>query len=67
MCTNPDCSARTATSLMYWFKTLKTAEGFGPKTIEVLVENGKISLEDVYALTSANFEKMGLVKSNPSI
>ena len=44
---------------MYWFKTLKTAEGFGPKTIEVLVENGKISLEDVYALTSVDFEKMG--------
>ena len=59
LCANSDCSARTSTSLFYWFKTLKTADGFGPKTIEVLVENGKVSLEDVYALKSTDFEKMG--------
>jgi DNA ligase (NAD+) len=59
MCTNSDCSARKATSLYYWFKTLKSADGFGPKTIEVLVENGKIKLEDVYELQISEFEKMG--------
>ena len=59
MCVNASCSARHVTSLFYWFKTLRTADGFGPKTIEVLVDNGKTRLEEVYALQESDFVKMG--------
>ncbi|MCP4808043.1 MAG: DNA ligase [Proteobacteria bacterium] len=50
------CPAQVETGLRHWFRTLKTAEHFGPKTIERLVAGGFDSLEKLYALTEADLK-----------
>jgi DNA ligase (NAD+) len=44
--------------LFYFFKTLETAKGFGPKTLETLVSNGYSSIENVFALKEQDFLDM---------
>ncbi len=59
-CTNTkDCPAQTRTTLFYFFKTIETAKGFGPKTLEVLVENDHNSVEAIFALKEKDFVEMG--------
>ena len=53
------CPAQVETGLRHWFRTLKTADNFGPKTIEKLVEGGFDSLEKLYALTEADLKGLG--------
>lgn len=58
-CTNHDaCPAQAQTGLFYFFKTIENAKGFGPKTLEVLVNNGYASIESVFALKEQDFIDM---------
>ena len=58
-CPNPDCPAQVEQRLLHWFKTLGTADWFGPKTIARLVEAGYNNLEKLYELEPAALEALG--------
>jgi DNA ligase (NAD+) len=58
-CDNRLCRAQIEQGISHWFKTLGTADWFGIKTIQRLVENGYDSLEKIYALTEGDFTGMG--------
>lgn len=58
-CTNHNaCPAQAQTGLFYFFKTIETAKGFGPNTLQTLVANGYSSIESVFALKEADFLEM---------
>ena len=58
-CTNTEgCPKQAQTGLFYFFKTIENAKGFGPKTLEVLVENGYASIESIFALKQQDFLDM---------
>ena len=60
MCVNHDgCPAQTETGLRHWFKTLGNCDGFGPKTIEKLVEGGYTDIKTIYAMTVPDFQTLG--------
>jgi DNA ligase (NAD+) len=60
LCTNHTaCPAQTETGLRHWFKTLGNCDGFGPKTIEVLVGGGHTTLEGIYALEESVLQGLG--------
>jgi DNA ligase (NAD+) len=54
-----DCDAQVHAGLRHWFRTLKTADNFGPVTIETLVDNGFRTLPKVYAVQEGELLKMG--------
>lgn len=58
-CDNRLCRAQIEQGISHWFKTLGTADWFGIKTIQKLVENGYDSLAKIYALTQADLTGMG--------
>ena len=45
------CPAQVETGIRHWFKTLGTADNWGPKTITRVVAAGYGTLEQLYALT----------------
>ena len=58
-CTNHKaCPAQAQTGLFYFFKTIESAKGFGPRTLQTLVDNGYSSIESVFALTESDFLEM---------
>jgi DNA ligase (NAD+) len=59
VCLNPNCPAQIEQRLLHWFKTLGTADWFGPKTIARLVEAGYDRLPRIYAMMPADFEALG--------
>jgi len=59
-CQNLNCSAQVERKFEHWFKTLNACDGFGPMTIQKVVDYGCRSLEEVYELTAEEFEEMGL-------
>ena len=60
LCTNKkNCPAQQETALRHFFKTLGTADGFGPKSLETLVSKGHISIPDIFALKKEDFFDMG--------
>lgn len=59
LCVNPSCSAKAEQRILHWFKTLGSADWFGKKTVQKLVERGHDTLEAIYTLTSADFQGMG--------
>lgn len=48
------CPAQVETGIRHWFRTLRTADHFGPSTIKRLVAGGFDTLERIYALTEAD-------------
>lgn len=58
-CTNIECSAKIEQSISHWFKTLGSADWFGIKTIQKLVNAGYASLEQIYALKAEDFAAIG--------
>lgn len=58
-CTNSECPAKIEQSISHWFKTLGSADWFGIKTIQKLVDAGYVSLEQIYALTVEDFAAIG--------
>ena len=65
-CTGISCPAQIEQGLFHWFKTLGTADWFGIKTIEKLVQKGYDSLEKIYQMTEDDFQNAGFgpVQSN---
>ena len=62
-CTNHEtCPAQNARRLEYFFKTHGQVDGFGPKSIEKLMEAGIGTLEKIYGSTESDFEKAGFGK-----
>jgi DNA ligase (NAD+) len=59
-CQNLNCSAQVERKFEHWFKTLNACDGFGPMTIQKVVDYGCRSLEEVYELTVDEFQEMGL-------
>lgn len=59
LCPNVHCPDQTVQAIEHWFKTLGTADWFGRKTIERLVQAGHDSLEAVYALGEEDFLALG--------
>ena len=65
-CTNTDaCPAQAQTGLFYFFDTIKTTKGFGPKTLETLVSNGYASLKVSLLLKKQDFLDMTSAKNSP--
>jgi DNA ligase (NAD+) len=58
-CTNIECPAKIEQSISHWFKTLGSADWFGIKTIQKLVNAGFASLEQIYALNAEDFAAIG--------
>jgi len=59
-CTNHmNCPAQIKNTLEYFFRIHGQVDGFGPKSIEKLVDAGINSLEKIYGSTEINFEKAG--------
>jgi DNA ligase (NAD+) len=58
-CLNPECRAQIEQNLLHWFKTLGTADWFGIKTIEKLVDGGYDSLEKIYGMILSDFLALG--------
>jgi DNA ligase (NAD+) len=58
-CTNIACPAKIEQSISHWFKTLGSADWFGIKTIQKLVNAGYASLEQIYALKAEDFAAIG--------
>ncbi|NPA24248.1 MAG: DNA ligase [Deltaproteobacteria bacterium] len=58
-CPNPACPAQIEQRLRHWFKTLGTADWFGPRTIARLVEAGYDTLEKIYALKEEDLTALG--------
>lgn len=53
------CKAQLATGLRHFFKTLGTADHFGPATIEKLLEGGVADVRQVYDLQQHDLVNMG--------
>ncbi|MDP6933839.1 MAG: helix-hairpin-helix domain-containing protein, partial [Myxococcota bacterium] len=53
------CSAQVATGLQHWFRILRSADSWGPKTIARVVAAGYTTLEQVYAITEPELLGMG--------
>ncbi len=58
-CPNPTCPAQIEQRLRHWFKTLGTADWFGPRTIARLVAAGYDSLEKIYNLKEEDLTALG--------
>jgi DNA ligase (NAD+) len=58
-CTNIGCPAKIEQSISHWFRTLGSADWFGIKTIQKLVNAGYTSLEKIYALGAEDFAAIG--------
>jgi DNA ligase (NAD+) len=59
ICPNEQCPAQIRQAIEHWFNILGTADWYGTKTVEKLVDNGIHTLEQVYALTQQDFMRMG--------
>jgi len=53
------CRCQVIQGIVYWFRTLGTADWFGLKTVEKLVDGGFDGLERIYAMTADEFARLG--------
>jgi len=53
------CRCQVIQGIVYWFRTLGTADWFGLKTVEKLVDGGYDSLESIYAMQADEFARLG--------
>jgi len=53
------CRCQVIQGIVYWFRTLGTADWFGLKTVEKLVDGGYDGLERIYAMTADEFARLG--------
>ncbi|EOF9313019.1 BRCT domain-containing protein [Vibrio fluvialis] len=59
-CTNTtNCPAQTENTIIHFFKTIGTVDGFGPKVVEKIVAAGISRISEVYSLTSPQLTAMG--------
>jgi DNA ligase (NAD+) len=53
------CPAQIENTILHFFKTIKNADGFGPKTITKLFERDITSIQQIYALDKETFVSFG--------
>jgi len=58
-CHNPLCSAKNGRKLLHFFQSLSNLDGFGPKTIERLMENGFDTIHKIYNMKYIDFQDCG--------
>jgi DNA ligase (NAD+) len=58
ICPNESCPAKTGQAIEHWFKTLGTADWFGPKTIARIVRAGYRTLPEIYAMKEKDFREL---------
>lgn len=58
-CYNPICSAKNTRQILHFFQTLNNLDGFGPKTIEILLEFGFDTIPKIYNMNYADFQDCG--------
>jgi len=59
LCVNSLCSAKASQRIIHWFKTLGSADWFGKKTVQKLVEKNYDTLEKIYGLKAVEFQALG--------
>ncbi len=58
-CENTACSAQIEQRISHWFRILGSADWFGIKSIQKLVDSGYDSLEKIYAMDRDDFVAVG--------
>jgi len=58
-CYNKNCSAQVMRKLLHFFQTLNNLDGFGPKTIERLIEYGYDTIPKIYSMKYEHFQDAG--------
>lgn len=58
-CTNTACTAQSETGILYFFHTIETAKGFGPKVVKTVLENGRGNVSEIFVLKQKDFESFG--------
>lgn len=58
-CYNDNCSAKNNRQLLHFFQMLNNLDGFGPKTIEILIENGFDTIPKIYSMDYNDFKNCG--------
>lgn len=59
LCNNDGCAAQAEGRIIHFFKTLGTADGFGPKAAEKLVEAGITRPVEILRMGAKDFEAVG--------
>lgn len=60
-CTNDiDCPAQVGGKLEFFFKTIGTVDGFGPKIIDRIVDAGITTIREIYHMDEHDFIAMGI-------
>lgn len=60
MCPNKsDCPAQTENTLIHFFKTLGNVDGFGPKVIEKIANQGVKHIHEIYQIPKYQFIEFG--------
>jgi len=58
-CYNPLCNAKSIRNLLYFFQTMSNTDGLGPKTIEILINNGFDTIPKIYSMKYKDFQYCG--------
>lgn len=58
-CRNNLCEAQSIRKLVHFFGTIANIDGFGPKTIEKLIDNGWDTISEIYQMKYTDFQDCG--------
>lgn len=58
-CLNENCLARSGRQLTHFFGMLNNLDGFGPKTVEILINNGFDTIPKIYEMKWNDFKMCG--------
>lgn len=58
-CYNPNCQAKHNRKLLHFFQTINNLDGFGPKTIEILIQNKFDTIPKIYSMKYIDFQDCG--------
>ena len=58
-CRNVNCDAKNGRNLLHFFSVLNNLDGFGPKTIENLIEHGFDTIPKIYKMSYQDFQDCG--------
>ena len=59
LCVNNLCEAQTSRGLIHWFGVTAVTDGFGPATIDILIENGYDTIPKIYNMQFSDFKRCG--------
>lgn len=55
ICHNPMCGAKNGRNLLHFFNTIDNLDGFGPKVVENLMNNGFDTIDKIYKMSYNDF------------